>query len=134
MRLIRSIVIACAIATVVAPCASAQSCFSNWTMGQCPISGGSCSTQAWVVQQVLEDGYNYKFGPQSCCGQVVYTPVAQMGTCNWVEEMTPETIRQLRGLADQGEVLVAACDGYLRPLSRLVAMDGPSSPTNALRR
>jgi hypothetical protein len=107
--------------------ASAQ-CYTNWTAGSCPISGGSCSTQTPVVNGPVEYGYNYKWQKFLCCGEQVTIPESQLGLCYTAELQNPETTKSLSALAKTERVLVAGCDGYLRTFSSRLDNDRTEHP------
>jgi hypothetical protein len=122
----RSLIVLCVLACIAPTRGRAQACYTAPTEGKCPISGGSCSKNVELVS-TTDDGYNYKFGPTNCCGENVMLPVEQLGTCQQAELMTPDEAKHLLASAEQAPILIAGCDGYLRPLRSLGSNEGDGS-------
>jgi hypothetical protein len=120
--------LAVAVATIcVAPrSASAQYCFSEQYFKTC---SATCNTII-VAADIVAYGYNYKWIPENCCGHPVYVPGPQLGTCQIGELSEPETAKRLLALSKQDNLLVASCDGYLRPLPSLAVDERATAISN----
>lgn len=100
-------------------------CYSSLTRQQCHIKGSSCSSVVNMVSPV-PSGYSYVFVPSSCCGVQMMVPYTQQGSCYIAELKEPETQKNLLLHAQRQQVLIANCDGYLRPLPRLTRDELPT--------
>jgi hypothetical protein len=103
-----------------------QGCYDQPDYSACtPPNGGSCSSHYPLSSFALE-GWVFSWQPASCCGSQIWVPYTYESTCFTASLRDPESIRQLSELSKHTRLLIASCDGYLRPVPRLA----PSDTTN----
>jgi hypothetical protein len=113
-------------ALVLGTCASAlaqgypQGCYQNFQNYPCPpLPGQSCSVSAYQGQFTYYGGDAYSWTETTCCGRPLWVPISYESPCLNAGVRDPKSRTQLSKLASKKRVLMAGCDGYLRPVPQM---------------
>jgi hypothetical protein len=134
MRVPRVLIVALALALVSCSSSLAQGgypsgCFTAAAVANCvPTDGGSCSTRYLLANQIYDEGYDYSWVPKECCGTEVWTVLSFESYCYATGLRDPASMQQLTKLAREKPLLMAGCDGYLRPLPQTLALSDRAAP------
>jgi hypothetical protein len=124
-RFILSILIICTSQSLVGQGQYPEGCFNPQYVA-CYYAG--CLSSYFTGVRTANGGSSYSWTLKPCCGQQYWVPLAYQGTCFSAELKTPEIEKRLLERAQKTEVLVASCDGYIRPLPHVVFTEKPIPP------